>query len=112
MQQKYAKEGLVILAVTMDGDTDKAERAKYLAKTKTFLATKIKPPFPAYDLDFDRDKPPATLTWADGNPRVFVFNRDNQYSLRLPVVDKSREVVKAVENAEVEKAVVEALKTK
>ena len=83
MHEKHAKDGLVILSVTMDDSEDEKERAKFREDTNKYLADK-KPPFPTYDLDFDRKKPPATLTGDEfsGNPRVFVFNRDNQYALK------------------------------
>jgi hypothetical protein len=81
MQKKYAGDGLVIVSVTLDESTDEKDRAEYRKKTDDFLAGK-KLPFPTYDLDFDRDRPPGALTFAPGSPRVFVFNRDNQHVLR------------------------------
>jgi hypothetical protein len=81
MQKKHAGDGLVIVSVTLDEVPDAKERAEYVKKTNDFLAGK-KLPFPTYDLDFDRDKPPAALGFAPGSPRVFVFNRDNQHVLR------------------------------
>src|SRR5262249_50298807 len=113
MHDKYGKDGLVILTVTMDEDADASaeERAANRAKVSKYLAQK-KLPFPTYDLNFDPKKPPSTLTFSDGVPRVFVFNRDNQYSLRLPVLNDKREVVKEVEPDAIEKAIVEAVKKK
>ena len=81
MHEKHARDGLVILSVTMDELEDEKERADYRAKTNNYLGQR-KLPFPTYDLDFDRKKPPATLTFSPGTPRVFVFNRDNQYVLK------------------------------
>ena len=101
MHEKYAKEGLVILTLTMDEDKDEKERATYRKKTLDFLAEK-KPPFPTYDLDFDRDKPPAPLLFEGGMPRVFVFNRDNQHVLKAQGPEKE----------DVEKAIAEAVKKK
>jgi len=111
MHDKYGKDGLVILTVTMDGDPDEKQRAEYRDKTGAFLAAK-KFPFPTYDLDFDRARPPKPLSWYDGTPRVFVFNRDNQYSLRLPTVDENRDVVKPASPEDIERAIEEAVKKK
>src|SRR4051812_13044903 len=108
MHEKYGKDGLVILTVTMDTDTDEKQRAEYRDKTGAFLAEK-KFPFPTYDLDFDRARPPAPLAFSDATPRIFVFNRDGQYSFRMPVVDEVRNVVKAPEKEDVEKAIAEAV---
>jgi hypothetical protein len=101
MHEKHGKDGLVILSVTMDEAMDEMDRAEYREKTKTFLA-RVKPPFATYDLAFDRSKPPATLAFDGGMPRVFVFNRDNQFVLKEQGPDKD----------EVEKAVAQALKKK
>jgi hypothetical protein len=111
MHEKYGKDGLVVIPVTLDGDPDEKERAKWRDETNKFLAAK-KLPFQTYDLDFDRAKPPAPLSWFDGTPRVFVFNRDNKFSLRLPTVDENREVVKPAEKEDIEKAIEEAVKKK
>jgi hypothetical protein len=111
MHEKYGKDGLVVLTVTMDEATEdtQEERAQHRKSVETFL-TKAKLPFRTYNLDFDPKKPPPTLAFTSGVPRVFVFNRDNQYLLRLPVVDKDREVVTDVTEAAIEKAIAEAVK--
>jgi hypothetical protein len=111
MHNKYAKEGLVVLSVTLDEDPEVPRRVKALKKTDEFLAS-LKPPFPTYDVEYDRDKPLAPLSYADGYPRAFVFNRDNQFSLRLPVVDGMRERVVDVDFKLIEEKVAEALKQK
>src|SRR5262249_6493711 len=111
MQKKYAREGLVVIPVAVDTDPDAKERAKWRDKTNEYLAER-KYSFPTYDLEFDRAKPPPAVTWADATPRVFVFNRDNQYLLRLPVTDDKREVVKPAEHEDIEKAIAEAVKQK
>lgn len=109
MHEKYAKDGLVVLSVTIDEDKDAKERASYVEKTNKYLS-KVRPPFRTYDLDFDRERPPATLTFSDGNPRVFVFDRRNKFVLRLPEVDPMRAETKPVDYDAVEKAVGEAVK--
>src|SRR4051794_8961113 len=101
MHEKYAKDGLVILTLTIDEDKDEKVRADYLVKTNKFLAG-VKPPFRTYDLQFDRDKPPANLAFEGGMPRVFVFNRDNHYLLKEQGPEKEA----------LEKAIEEALKKK
>lgn len=113
MHEKYGKDGLVVLTVTMDESADDTaqERAANRKKIETYLA-KAKLPFRTYDLDFDPNKPPTALSFSDGVPRVFVFNRANQYSLRLPEVNGKREVLKDVEHDFVEKAIAEAVRKK
>jgi hypothetical protein len=113
MHDKYGKDGLVVLTVTLDEDVEATpeERARNRAKIGKYL-TKKKLPFATYDLDFDPKKPPQALSFRDGVPRLFVFNRDNQYTLRLPVVNEKREVLKEVEPEPIEKAIAEAVKKK
>src|SRR6476469_829830 len=101
MHDKHGKDGLVIVSVTMDESMDEMDRAEYREKTKTYLA-KRKPPFATYDLDFDRSKPPAALAFDGGMPRVFVFNRDNQFVLKEQGPDKD----------DLDKAIAQALKKK
>src|SRR4051812_31969701 len=111
MLDKYGKDGLVVLTLTIDESDDEKDRADYRDKTRKFLSEK-KFPFATYDLDFDRAKPPAPLTFSAGTPRVFVFNRDNQYLARLPVVDENRNPIKEAEPDEIEKAIAEAVRKK
>src|SRR4051794_26254260 len=103
MHNTYGKDGLVVLTVTMDEDAEATaeERAANRAKIGKYL-TKRKLPFATYDLTFDPKKPPPPLTFSDGVPRVFVFNRDNQFVLREQGPDEK----------EIEKAIAEAVKKK
>ena len=61
MREKYGKDGLVVLTVTMDESIDdtEEERAKNRKKVEGYLAKK-KLPFATYNLDFDPKKPPPT----------------------------------------------------
>src|SRR5262245_19210636 len=109
MHDKYGKDGLVILTVTMDGasNNDK-ERAEGRAKVEEFLA-QLKAPFRKVNLDFDPKKPPATLNF-NGVPGAFVFNREGQYVLKLPALNDKGEEVEEFDYDKVEKAASEALK--
>jgi hypothetical protein len=112
MHEKYAKDGLVIVTVTVElsAETDK-ERAEARASVEDFLA-KAKPPFRTVNLDIDPKKPPATLNFGGEVPGVVVFNRDGRYVLKLPEVNDKGENVKDFDYDAVEKAVIEALKKK
>ena len=105
MHDKYGKDGLVILTVTLDENTDEDTtpemRAKWRKTVENYVA-RAKLPFCTYNLDFDPRKRPAPLAFSDGVPRVFVFNRDNQFVLRDQGPDEQ----------EIEKAIVEAVKKK
>jgi hypothetical protein len=85
MHDKYGKDGLVVYSVVLDDPKDAANRKvgqNYLAKVKV--------PFPVVYLDL----PPAE--WSkrlrlDSYPGVFVFNADNKYVQKQPVVNAKGE---------------------
>lgn len=113
MHDKHAKDGLVILTVTMDlaSRTDK-DRAEGRAAVEKYLADK-KPPFRTVNLDIvDPMKPPASLNFGGEVPGAFVFNRDGNYVLKLPLVDDKGDSVKEFDYDAVDKAALEALKKK
>ena len=105
MHNKHARDGLVILTVTLDDPTDAKARASvesYL-NNKLFKATKALP-FRTLNLDVDPEKRPAPVNFT-GSPGVFVFNRDNRYIERL-------DSDKAGDPKVIDKLVAEALKKK
>ncbi len=99
MQWKYAKDGLVAVALTVDDPKNAQAResaVKFLERVKAY---------DVINLHLDEE---ASL-WqtkfrTDGPPLVFVFDRDNRIALRLPVGDE------AVDYAAIEKKVQELLK--
>jgi tRNA(Ile)-lysidine synthase TilS/MesJ len=105
MHEKYGKDGLVVLTVTLDEDTSEdvtpEQRAKWRKTVENYVA-RSKLPFRTYDLAFDPRKRPEPLAFSDGVPRVFVFNRDNQFVLRE----------QGPEEKQIEKAIAEAVKKK
>jgi hypothetical protein len=105
MHEKYGKDGLVVLTVAVDENTSKEttpqKRAAWRKKVEEYVG-RAKLPFPSYHLDFDPHKPPAALAFADGIPRVFVFDRDNRFVLREQGPQKQ----------EIEKAIAEAVRKK
>ena len=111
MHDKYGKDGLVILTVTLDDPKD----AKARASVERFLATKLfkgrTPPFRTLNLDADPEKLPPTLNF-NGFPGAFVFNRENRYVKKLPLLDARGEPIEEFSEAAMEKAALEALKGK
>ena len=107
MHEKYGKNGLVILTVTVDDPKDAAARAA----VEKFLAKKSYP-FRTMNLDGDQEKLP-TLDFGGGVPGVFVFDRDNRYVKKLPLYDRDRkETVEEFDYDLIEKAVAGALQKK
>ena len=92
MHKKWAKDGLVILTLTIDDDSDNDKKcAKARADVEAFLA-KVKPPFRTVRLAIDdKEKIPKTLYFGDGVPKGYVFNRENNYVLKMPVLQKDKE---------------------
>jgi hypothetical protein len=104
MQDKYAKDGLVVVGVLLDDPQDQGTRAaglKYLDK--------VKPPFENAYLDAKPEVWQKKLR-LDTFPGVFIFNRDNQYVKKLPVVNEKGEEVEEVDYDVVEKTVADLLK--
>lgn len=112
MHNKLAKDGLVILTVTMDLASQKdKDRAEGRAEVEKFLA-KVKPPFRTVNLDVTPKTAPASLNFGGEVPGAFVFNREGRYALKLPLLDDKGEPVKDFDYDAVDKAVEEALKKK
>ena len=104
MQDKYGKDGLVVLGVLLDDPKDKTLRAdgmKYLAKAK--------PTFENVYLDVPVEVWQKKLR-LDGYPGVYVFNRDNYHVKKLPLLDDKGEEKEAVDYDVVEKAVTDLMK--
>ena len=112
MHEKHASDGLVILTVTLDDPRDAKVRAateKFLAEGKPFKGKKL--PFRTFNLDADPEKLPATLSF-NGFPGGFVFNRENRYVKKLPLLTPQGEPIEEFTDAAFEKAALEALKKK
>jgi hypothetical protein len=106
MHEKYGKDGLVILTVTLDSPKDAEARAK----VEQFLAKK-KPPFRTVNLDAEPDKLPTTLDFGGGVPGAFVFNRANRYIKKVPLV-KGDKTLEDLDYGVLEKAAIGALEKK
>jgi hypothetical protein len=107
MHDKYAKQGLVILTVTIDNPKNAAARAD----VEKFLAKKV-PPFRTLNLDADPEKLPPPVNFGGEVPAGFVFNRDNRYVKKLPLFDAKGEPTEFFDYDVMEKAVSEALQKK
>jgi hypothetical protein len=104
MHDKYSKDGLVVTGVLLDDPKDARMRAdglKYLGKQK--------PSFENLYLDEKEELWKAKLR-IDGFPGVYVFNRDNRYVKKLPVLDDKGETKEEVDYDVVEKVVADLLK--
>ncbi len=106
MHEKYGKDGLVILTVTLDDPKD----AKTRALSEGFLA-KVKPPFRTLNLNATPEKLPPTLNF-NGFPGAFVFNRQNQYVKKLPLIDPKGEPIEDFDYDVLMKAAITALDKK
>jgi hypothetical protein len=106
MHERYAKDGLVILTVTLDDPKD----AKTRASSEGFLA-KVKPPFKTLNLDATPEKLPPTLNF-NGFPGAFVFNRQNRYVKKLPLIDAKGEPIEEFDYDVLTKAATTALEKK
>jgi hypothetical protein len=109
MLDKYGKDGLVVIGVTLDDPKD----AKTRAHAAAFLE-KQKVPFRNLALDVPEDKRPGPLQFISksGVPGVFVFNRDNRHVKKLPVLDAKDEPIEQVDPGVIEKVVAEQIKQK
>src|SRR5438093_274023 len=111
MHDKYAKDGLVVLTVTLDDPKD----VKARASVEKFLGTRLfkgrKPPFRTLNLDANPDRLPPTLNF-NGFPGAFVFNRENRYVKKLPLLDAEGQPLEEFSEDAFEKAALEALKKK
>jgi hypothetical protein len=106
MHSKYAKDGLEILGVTVDDPSDAKTREKVVA----FLRDKLKVPFANVNLDVTKSPDWDKKLKANGVPCVFVFNRDNQYTLKLPLLDDKGDEKEEMNYDAVEKAVADLMK--
>jgi prolyl-tRNA synthetase len=105
MHSKYGKDGLDVVAVTLDDPRDTRTRDKVIA----FLRDKVKATFTNVNLD------PKSADWekklrTNGVPCIFVFNRDNQYVKKLPVLDDKGEEKEEVDYDVIEKTVANLMK--
>ncbi len=104
LQEKYGKDGLVVLSVALDDPHNAETRNAALG-----CLERNKPPFRSFALDLVPEKHPATLQF-NGVPGVFVFNRDNRYVLKLPALDARGNTIEDFDYAAIEKVVAEQLK--
>lgn len=105
MHSKYGKDGLDVLGVTVDDPADAKTRDRAVA----FLRDKVKATFPNVNLD------PKSADWekklkTNGVPCVYVFNRDNQFVMKLPVLNDKGEEKEEVNYDAVEAAVANLMK--
>ncbi len=105
LHEKYAKDGLVILGVLLDDRKDTA----LLSSGQKYL-DRVKPPFEMVFMDF-----PTVEFWQKklgfyGYPGVYVFNRENQYVKKLPVVDDKGKELEEVDYDVIEQTVAELMK--
>jgi hypothetical protein len=104
MLDKYGKDGLVILGVTLDDPKDATARknvVEYLQKRKV--------PFDNVNLESPR---PKTLDFGGFVPGAFVFNRDNHHVKKLPRIDDKGEPVEEFDYDVIEKIVADLLRKK
>jgi len=107
MQKKYGKDGLEVVSVSLD-KPDEMDTRESLLK---FLREK-KFPFATVNVD------PKTIDTKNqlreyavhGVPVVYVFNRENLYVKKLPLMDAKEERTEDVEYDVVEKAVEKLMK--
>lgn len=100
MRDKFGKDGLEVLGVLLDDPKDKVLRAdgeKYLAKAK--------PNFANVYLDAPPEVWQKKLRF-DSYPGVYVFNRNNEYVKKLPLLDEKGDVKEEVDYDVVENVVV------
>ena len=99
MRQKYGKDGLAAVSVSLDDAKDKEALARAVAFLEKVKATDV------VNLNLDED----SEAWQkhlkiNGPPAVFVFDREGRIALRLPAEGAD------VDYAVVEKKVQELLK--
>lgn len=82
MQNKYGKDGLVILTVALDPPTEKDRVAKANKVIAGFKA------LPHNVLINGSDEEFMTRLGSDVTPTVFIFNQDNRWVKKLPEKDK------------------------
>jgi hypothetical protein len=107
MHKKYAKDGLVAVSVALD-DTKDENFPKVRERIQKFL-DKQGAEFPNLILAAPSEEWTRNLK-IDGPPAVFVFNRENRWVKRLPLVDDKGRLIEDVNYATVEKVVQELLK--
>jgi hypothetical protein len=106
MHSKYARDGFVAVSVSLDPAGDKKARAA----VEKFLNDK-KAAFTNVVLDAKPAEWQAKLK-VDGPPCIYVFDRENRVSKKLPRNDKNGEPVEDVDWKVIEKKVAELVKTK
>ena len=110
MHKKYAKDGLVCVSVSLDDTHDKKLYPKVKKKIDAFLKEQ-KATFPNYIVS-DKTADTYKRLGVNAVPLVYVFNRDNRFVLKLPVLDKDGDVVEEPDYDKVEKTVQKLLKEK
>jgi hypothetical protein len=110
MQKKYAGDGFEAVAVSIDPIRGKDGKVdpKVQAGVEKFLNGQ-KPPFPNFILDAKEEEWQKKLG-VFGPPCVYVFNRDNHFVLKRPVLDKDGNPVEEVDYAVIEKTVAGLMK--
>jgi thiol-disulfide isomerase/thioredoxin len=87
LHEKYGKDGLEVIAANIDKPSETKARAQLVA----WLA-KIKARYKAVNVD------PATFDYharisTEGVPAVFIFNRENQWVKKLPLLNAAKDKV-------------------
>jgi hypothetical protein len=97
MHNKYGKDGFVAVSVSIDPIRGKDGKVNDKAvKDVTDFLQKQKATFPNFILDAKEEEWQKKLgVW--GPPCVYVFNRDNHFVLKRPVVDKDGVPIKGKE---------------
>ena len=103
MQNKYGKDGVVAMSVSLDDPNEKDNKDKVLKFLESQKAT-----FSNYILD---EKPEL---WQeklkiDGPPVIYVFDRDNHFVKKLPVISDKESEAEQAEYSIVEKVVAKLL---
>jgi len=110
MHKKYAKDGLEIITVSGEDPKDKgtpAERKKIVARLNELKAT-----WRHVELDSPPDEWQKKLR-VNGVPCIYVFNRNNQFVKKQPVLDaKTDEELESVDYDVINKTVSNLFKKK
>jgi thiol-disulfide isomerase/thioredoxin len=104
LENKYSKEGLVAVSV----DLESPKNGKARERAEKFLG-RMGGEFPHFMLDAGQDEWTERLK-IDGPPCIFIFNRENRFVKKLPVVDAKGEIVEKVDFEVIEKLVSDLLK--
>ena len=103
MQKKYAGKGLVAISVNLDDPHDANARAKVQAFLEKQKAT-----FTNVMLDAKPEVWQEKLK-IDGPPCIYVFDRDNHFVKKLPVISDKESEAESADYSVVEKYVAQLL---